>query len=121
MPIVDSNSTAAPALPPMVHTGSLSHKHGLRHHKLTAIHDPHLSDYLSAESAESVEVVPVAPTIAGTAAPAPTDNSATTSDSSASTEVPILLMKRDVGSADVLEVADPISFVPICPGRIRYF
>lgn len=118
MPTVDSNSTAAPALPPMIHTGSLSHKHGLRHHKLKAIHNPHLSEYLSAESTESAEVVPVAPTVAGTVVPAP-DNSAA-SDSSSSAEVPILLMKRDVGAADVLG-ADPISLVPVCPGRVRYF
>uniref|UniRef100_A0A8D0CRV6 Alpha-2-HS-glycoprotein 2 n=1 Tax=Sander lucioperca TaxID=283035 RepID=A0A8D0CRV6_SANLU len=51
-------------MPPAVHvhTGSLSPMHGLRHHKLTTLHDPHLSGLLS-ESAESTEVVPVAPTV----------------------------------------------------------
>uniref|UniRef100_A0A8C4HHJ3 Cystatin fetuin-A-type domain-containing protein n=1 Tax=Dicentrarchus labrax TaxID=13489 RepID=A0A8C4HHJ3_DICLA len=69
-----ANSTvaAAPALPPLVnvHTGSLSPKHGLRHHKLTTIHDPELSGLLSAESAESAEVVPVAPAVVDAAAAA---------------------------------------------------
>uniref|UniRef100_A0A8C4HJ01 Cystatin fetuin-A-type domain-containing protein n=1 Tax=Dicentrarchus labrax TaxID=13489 RepID=A0A8C4HJ01_DICLA len=64
--------SAAPALPPLVnvHTGSLSPKHGLRHHKLTTIHDPELSGLLSAESAESAEVVPVAPAVVDAAAAA---------------------------------------------------
>ncbi|XP_035526906.1 alpha-2-HS-glycoprotein-like [Morone saxatilis] len=72
VPIVDANSTvaAAPALPPLVHvhTGSLSPKHGLKHHKLTTKHDPELSGLLSAESAESAEIVPVAPAVVDAAA-----------------------------------------------------
>ncbi|KAM7379012.1 hypothetical protein PAMP_004592 [Pampus punctatissimus] len=65
MSFVDANSTATadPALPPAahIHADSLSHKHGLRHHKLPNLHDPQLSGLLSSESAESDEVVPVAP------------------------------------------------------------
>ncbi|XP_023260808.1 alpha-2-HS-glycoprotein-like [Seriola lalandi dorsalis] len=81
MPVVDANSTAVPdpALPPAVHvfTGSPSHKHGLRHHKLTSHHDPHLSGLLSAESAESDEIVPIVPAVVGAAAaPASPDPSA---------------------------------------------
>ncbi|KAM6989282.1 alpha-2-HS-glycoprotein 2 [Tautogolabrus adspersus] len=97
MPVVDANSTAtaAPALPPAVHghTGSLSPKHGLRFHKLTAIHDPQLSGLLSSESAESDEIIPVAPTVINVAAdpavaaptaddPAATDPAPTAADPS---------------------------------------
>lgn len=135
MPIVDANSTApaapAPPLVAHVHTGSLSHKHGLRHHKLTAMHDPHLSGLLSAESLESAEVVPVVPAavdaavdpailVADPAAdPAPAD---TSSDASSSSEVPHVLMKRQVPAADAPVVADtPAVPVPVCPGRVRFF
>ncbi|XP_022610883.1 alpha-2-HS-glycoprotein-like [Seriola dumerili] len=83
MPVVDANSTAVPdpALPPAVHvfTGSPSHKHGLRHHKLTSHHDPHLSGLLSAESAESDEIVPIVPAVVG--APAAPGNPAPAGDS----------------------------------------
>lgn len=129
MPLVDVNSTATarPALPPHVHThlGGLSPKHGLRHHKLTALHDPHISGYLSAESAESAEVVPVAPAVlAASAAPALTATSApaehhpttdgSSSDASASSELPIKVMKRSVP-------ADKTHPVQACPGRVRFF
>uniref|UniRef100_A0A3B4U2M8 Alpha-2-HS-glycoprotein 2 n=1 Tax=Seriola dumerili TaxID=41447 RepID=A0A3B4U2M8_SERDU len=79
----NANSTAVPdpALPPAVHvfTGSPSHKHGLRHHKLTSHHDPHLSGLLSAESAESDEIVPIVPAVVG--APAAPGNPAPAGDS----------------------------------------
>ncbi|KAM9719762.1 alpha-2-HS-glycoprotein-like [Menidia menidia] len=132
MPLLDANITgvAEPALPPLVHVhlGSLSPKHGLRHHKLTALHDPLLSGLLSAESAESAEVVPVAPALTVTAAPvdpAPTAADSSASDASSSMEVPLTLVKRDAPAPLVAEApaaqADPVSFVQLCPGRIRFF
>ncbi|XP_072219619.1 alpha-2-HS-glycoprotein-like [Leuresthes tenuis] len=131
MPLLDANSTAAaePALPPLVHIhlGSMSPKHGLRHHKLTALHDPLVSGLLSAESAESAEVVPVAPAV--TIAPAPADpapiaaDSSSASDASASAEVPLAVVKREIPASLVANVAQtgPVSLVQLCPGRIRFF
>ncbi|XP_069020758.1 alpha-2-HS-glycoprotein 2 [Embiotoca jacksoni] len=155
MPIVDANTSAPaePALPPVVHvhTGSLSAKHGLRHHKLTALHDPQLSGLLSAESSESAEVVPIAPAVVDavlptadpTPSPAPTvvanyalsadyvlaaESSASGSDASQSAEVLKLVFKRAVSAAPAPTVVDapaiqtgPISRMPACPGRIRFF
>ncbi|KAM4551343.1 alpha-2-HS-glycoprotein-like [Odontesthes bonariensis] len=140
MPLLDANSTAAaePALPPLfhIHLGSLSPKHGLRHHKLTALHDPLVSGLLSAESAESAEVVPVAPAVtlaAASADPAPTAapadpaptaaDSSSASDASASAEVPLTVVKRELPASLVADVAktDPASLVQLCPGRIRFF
>ncbi|XP_073348088.1 alpha-2-HS-glycoprotein-like [Pagrus major] len=151
MPIVDANSTAAAApAPPLVahvHTGSLSRKHGLRHHKLTAMHDPHLSGLLSAESLESAEVVPAVPAVvvdaaaaavdaaaaavdpavpaadpAADPAPAAVDAASDASDASSSAEVPVVLMKREAPAADAPLVVDtPMVLVPLCPGRVRFF
>ncbi|KAI3375166.1 hypothetical protein L3Q82_021683 [Scortum barcoo] len=143
MPVVDANNTAAPApaLPPVVHvhSGSLSPKHGLRHHKLTTLHNPQLSGLLSAESAESAEVVPVVPVMVDAAAadPAPAAADPAAADPavaadaasvSASAEVPILVMKRnvraapgDVGVGIPATQVDPISLVPVCPGKVRFF
>ncbi|XP_078119880.1 alpha-2-HS-glycoprotein-like [Sander vitreus] len=139
MPVVDVNSTAALPMPPAVHvhTGSLSPMHGLRHHKLTTLHDPHLSGLLS-ESAESAEVVPVArtvvdagltaapadPTSPTAADPAPPADAGSASDSSASAEVPVVVVKRDVpvpAIVDAVTQTDPIALVPVCPGRVRFF
>lgn len=112
MPVVDANNTIP--LPPVVHVHtSLSHKHGLKHHKLTAVHDP--SSHLSAES-ESAEIVPVATGVAD-AAPADQDGSVSTSDASTSAEVPVPVVKREV---PVLQ-AEPIAVMPVCPGRVRFF
>uniref|UniRef100_A0A3P9J2K8 Alpha-2-HS-glycoprotein 2 n=1 Tax=Oryzias latipes TaxID=8090 RepID=A0A3P9J2K8_ORYLA len=63
-PAVNCKITVAaePALPPLVHVHSGGHNHGRSHHKLTALHDPHMSGLLSAES-ESAETVPVAPAV----------------------------------------------------------
>lgn len=138
MPIVDANSTVDAnntAVPPTVHVhaGSLSPKHGLRHHKLTAIHNPQLSSLLSAESAESAEVVPVAPAVVVPVAPAVVDTAAPAADpvapaadpaavpavadpaadsvsdathESQSAEGPRILFKRDVLAAPAATVAD---------------
>lgn len=127
MPFVDANNTTAPVLPPLVHvhTGSPSPKHGLRHHKLTTFHDPHLSGLLSAESAESAEAVPVAPAVVDAAAaapaadPAPAVDSALASDDSVSAEVPVVMVKRAVH-----EMVPPVDLIPLlirCPGGVRFF
>ncbi|KAM8851180.1 alpha-2-HS-glycoprotein-like [Spinachia spinachia] len=121
----DSNSTAV--MPPVVHIhlSSQSPKHGLKHHQLTALHDPHRSDFLSAESAESVERVTVASSVA---APSPDSISGSSSDSSASAEVPVFVVKRDLPAATISSVIDtPVTHkdlvapVPVCPGRVRFF
>ncbi|XP_033505740.1 alpha-2-HS-glycoprotein 2 [Epinephelus lanceolatus] len=146
MPAVDANGTA-PVV--QVHKDSLSPKHGLRHHKLTALHNPHLSSLLSAESLESAETVPVVPAVvdAGAAAapaadpaapaadpaapaadptaadPAPPVDLGSSSDS-VSAEIPHVVMKRDVPVTPADNPAaqvDPINLVPVCPGRIRFF
>ncbi|XP_047444697.1 alpha-2-HS-glycoprotein-like [Mugil cephalus] len=135
MPLLDANSTlaAGPVVPPVFqgHTGSLSHKHGLRHHKLTRLHDPDLSGLLSAESAESAEIVPVAPAVevevaAPATDPSPTVDPALGADASNSAEIPIVVMKRDVPVAPPSAVTDApvieaVPLVPVCPGKIRFF
>uniref|UniRef100_A0A674NN41 Alpha-2-HS-glycoprotein 2 n=1 Tax=Takifugu rubripes TaxID=31033 RepID=A0A674NN41_TAKRU len=89
-----SNTTVAAASPPHVHAHAHAHPHhhGFRHHKLTALHNPHLSGLLSSESSESGEVAD---------APAP-------------------IVKRDAPVEPVLE-ANPVLLVPLCPGRVRHF
>lgn len=125
VPLDDSNSTVAaePGLPPLVHVHSGGHKHGRGHHKLTALHDPHMTGLLSAES-ESAETVPVAPTVQVNAAvadpsSAPATSSSSASDDSASAEVPLSVVKRAVEAPTAQ--ADPVALVPPCPGRIRFF
>uniref|UniRef100_A0A3P9KSB6 Alpha-2-HS-glycoprotein 2 n=1 Tax=Oryzias latipes TaxID=8090 RepID=A0A3P9KSB6_ORYLA len=128
IPLVDSNSTVAaePALPPLVHVHSGGHNHGRSHHKLTALHDPHMSGLLSAES-ESAETVPVAPAVkvdAAVADPslAPPTSSSSASDDSASVEVPLSVVKRAAQApAAPAAQTDPVAVVPPCPGRIRFF
>ncbi|XP_033993336.1 alpha-2-HS-glycoprotein-like isoform X1 [Trematomus bernacchii] len=124
----DTNSTAAasPAMPQMVHihTGSLSPKLGLRYHKLTTLHDPEPSGFLSSESTESAEVVPVAPAVVAAAADpaadaAPAADAGSDSDSSNSAEV-LVIVKIDVPVA-AAPVVDPIVVVPVCPGRKIFF
>lgn len=123
VPAVDANNTAVPLMPPQVHVHSLSHKHGLKHHKLTAHHDPHMSGLLS-ESAESAEAVVVVPAVVATAAPGadahPAGDSASSMEMSNSKEVPTVRFKRDVADVPVVQ-PDPILLVPACPGRVRFF
>ncbi|XP_042353825.1 alpha-2-HS-glycoprotein 2 [Plectropomus leopardus] len=147
VPVVDANSTAAaaPATLPVVHvhTGSQSPGLGLKHHKLTRLHDPHMSGFLSAESAESAEVVPVvfaaadagaaASATAAPAEPAAADpalpvDTISTSDASVSAEVPLVVVKREVLAVPNAAVVDnpatpvdPLFLVPVCPGRVRFF
>lgn len=134
IPIVDANSTVptAPVSPPVVHVhgGSLSHKHGLRHHKLTAHHNPHLSTLLSAESAESAEIA--VDTAAADPAPAAADPGAAAVDPTVALDSPrskdhgpYLIFKRDVSTAPVVDnpaaQLGPVQLLPPCPGRVRYF
>lgn len=132
MPVVDANGTVThvPVKPPVVqvHTGSLSRKHGLSHHKLTSFHNPLLSGHLSAESTESLEVVPqaagVADTATGVSEPVQPDDSA--ADSSSSREVPVVMFKRDVSNFSIgiegpIIETGPALFRPRCPGMIRHF
>uniref|UniRef100_G3PUE5 Alpha-2-HS-glycoprotein 2 n=1 Tax=Gasterosteus aculeatus TaxID=69293 RepID=G3PUE5_GASAC len=85
----DSNSTAAMPSVVHIHLSSQSPKHGLKHHKLTALHDPHQNSI-----------------------------SGSSSDSSASAEVPVVVVKRDLPAATIASVMDnPITPVPVCPGR----
>ncbi|XP_061925556.1 alpha-2-HS-glycoprotein 2 [Entelurus aequoreus] len=123
-PLQDANSTAVPSWSPAfhAHTVGLSRKHGLRHHKLTSHHDPHVTGLLSVSS-ESDEVVPVV-ALNGTAAPVASTLAADTS--SASVELPVGMVKRDVsGSADTtvpnVVATEPVLLIPRCPGRVRFF
>lgn len=127
MPLVDANNTIGSVLPPQVHIhpGRASHKHGAAHHKLTALHNPHMSNYLS-ESAESAEVVPVAPAVivpaAEPASPLPAADDSSSDASSASVEVPVALVKREAPASIVANApAGPAAPVQVCPGRIRFF
>lgn len=113
MPAADSNATASV---PHVHGHTHHHHHhGFRHHKLTALHDPHLSGFLSSESTESVEVVPADP-IAVNGMPGSATNSAPTLEDDA----PAVKVKRDASAETVMQ-AVPVPLVPRCPGRIRHF
>lgn len=109
MPAADSNTTASPALVPH------AHHHGFRHHKLTTLHDPHLSGLLSSESTESAELVPMDPvTVNGTPDPA-TDSTATLE-----ADAPAAKVKRDAPAEAPMQ-AVPVPLVPLCPGRVRHF
>ncbi|TWW72817.1 Alpha-2-HS-glycoprotein Fetuin-A [Takifugu flavidus] len=124
MPAADSNTTVAAASPPHVHAHAHAHPHhhSFRHHKLTALHNPHLSDLLSSESSESGEVAPTAAAVDGTPGPA-TDSSAASAANSAVTpeaDAPAPIVKRDAPVEPVLE-ANPVLLVPLCPGRVRHF
>lgn len=112
MPAADSNTTVAAASPPHVHAHP--HHHGFRHHKLTALHNPHLSGLLSSESLESGEVVQNAAAVDGTPTPA-TDSAATPEP-----DAPATMVKRDAPAEAVLQ-ANPVLLVPLCPGRVRHF
>lgn len=120
----DSNTTVAVASP-HVHAHAHAHPHhhhGFRHHKLTALHNPHLSDLLSSESSESGEVAPNAAAVDGTPGPA-TDSSAASAANSAVTpeaDAPAPIVKRDAPVESVLQ-ANPVLLVPLCPGRVRHF
>ncbi|XP_043074715.1 alpha-2-HS-glycoprotein 2 [Puntigrus tetrazona] len=84
--------------------------HDLKHHKLTALHDPSASGLLSAESIEVAVAAPVA--------------------AAAPKEAPIV--KRQVAPQEVPAVdatvsekatllSGPVQLVPICPGKKKHF
>ncbi|KAM9790347.1 alpha-2-HS-glycoprotein 2 [Syngnathus typhle] len=117
VPPQDVNSTGVSRTLPTVHvhTQNMTRKHGLRHHKLTSLHDPHVTGLLSSESAsESAEVVSVAtPAVLNATATVPTaDTSA-----SVSAEVPLAVVKRDASAT----ATDPVPLMPRCPGKVRLF
>lgn len=84
-----------------------------------------MSGLLSAESAESVEAVPVTPTVTVAATvpgadASPVADSESAMETSASDEVPLLVVKRDVAAAQAVPT-EPISLIQLCPGRVRFF
>lgn len=124
VPVFDANSTAAlqPPAPVHVHMHSQAHIHGYKYHSLTRIQNHLMSGFLSTESAESVEVVTPAVTAATTVPGAeaiPAADSASAMETSASDEVPLLVVKRDV--ADAAVQTEPIKLIQLCPGRVRFF
>lgn len=114
IPAADSSINASPALAPHAHPHH-HHHHGFRHHKLTALHDPHLSGLLSSESTESAEAVPVV-SVAVNGTPGPAVDSTATPEADA----PAAKVKRDASTEGVMQ-AVPVPLVPLCPGRVRHF
>uniref|UniRef100_A0A8C1FJT5 Cystatin fetuin-A-type domain-containing protein n=3 Tax=Cyprinus carpio TaxID=7962 RepID=A0A8C1FJT5_CYPCA len=80
--------------------------HGLKHHKLTALHDPSASGLLSAESSESAEVVMV-PKIAPVVKREVAETQGPAVDAAVSEKTPVL--------------SKPILLAPICPGKKKHF
>lgn len=119
MPAADSNATVAAPSPPHVHAHAHPHHHGFRHHKLTALHNPHLSSLLSSESSESGEVAPNAAAVDGSPALA-ADGSAANNTANPEADAPAPIVKRDAPVESVLQ-ANPVLLVPLCPGRVRHF
>ncbi|XP_061694171.1 alpha-2-HS-glycoprotein 2 [Syngnathoides biaculeatus] len=123
VPPLDANSTSVlPTFHVHAHSQNTTRKHGLRHHKLTSLHDPHVTGLLSSESAsESAEVVSVAtPAVVNATESVAATPAADTSSASISGEVPVAVVKRDVQAAPAA-VTDPILLLPRCPGRVRFF
>ncbi|XP_067310263.1 alpha-2-HS-glycoprotein 2 [Pseudorasbora parva] len=89
--------------------------HGLRHHKLTALHDPAASGLLSAESAESAEVV-VVPTeapIVKREVSAP-EGPAVDAAADGAVNATVVLEKTSI-------LSEPVILAPICPGIKKHF
>lgn len=122
MPDADSNTTVAAPSIPHIHAHPHHHHHGFRHHKLTALHNPHLSGLLSSESSESGEVAPNAAAVDGTPGPAANSSAASAANSAAAPEAdaPAPIVKRDAPVEPALQ-ANPVLLVPLCPGRVRHF
>ncbi len=92
----------------------------LKHHKLTAFHDPLASGLLSAESKESAEVVAVpkeAPVVKREVA-AP-DVPAV--DATASEKTPLLSGPHVLPPGPTVLPPGPIVLPPICPGKKKHF
>ncbi|XP_029480061.1 alpha-2-HS-glycoprotein 2 [Oncorhynchus nerka] len=130
MPIVDTNGTVpVPAPVVHVHAGNLPKVHGLRHHKLTALHDPDLSGLLSAESGESGEseesIVPVVPVVVVPVVVVPVGTEAPpvfVVDPVVGTDAPVVsgVVKREAPDSPAI-VSALIAPVPVCPGKKNFF
>ncbi|XP_050994353.1 alpha-2-HS-glycoprotein 2 [Labeo rohita] len=108
---VDPASNATVRVQQLLHAHTFGPQHNpaihdLKHHKLTALHDPSASGLLSAESIESSEevVVPKEAPIVKREVVAPEVPAA---DLTVSDKAPLL--------------SDPILLVPICPGKKKHF
>ncbi|XP_051555256.1 alpha-2-HS-glycoprotein-like [Myxocyprinus asiaticus] len=94
------------------HTSGPHHNptiHGLKHHKLTTLHDPAASGLLSAESAESAEIVvpKEAPVVKREVAASEGLATDVTADATVAEKTPIPLQSMPT--------------VPICPGKKKHF
>uniref|UniRef100_UPI0037E81961 alpha-2-HS-glycoprotein-like n=1 Tax=Semicossyphus pulcher TaxID=241346 RepID=UPI0037E81961 len=80
---------------------------------------PEAADPAPATADPAPEAADPAP---ATADPAPADESTSASDAPSSKEVGgSILFKRDVTAAVSATQLDPVSLVPVCPGRVRFF
>ncbi|XP_051984943.1 alpha-2-HS-glycoprotein-like [Xyrauchen texanus] len=92
------------------HTSGPHHNptiHGLKHHKLTTLHDPAASGLLSAESVESAELV------------VPKEAPVVKREVAAS-EVPAKDAMPDPTAAEPIPLR-PVLIAPICPGKKKHF
>ncbi|KAK7162746.1 hypothetical protein R3I93_006937 [Phoxinus phoxinus] len=94
--------------------------HDLRHHKLTALHDPAASGLLSAESDESAEVVVVVPPKDApvvkreVSAPEGPAVDATVKPEAPAVDATVMSKKPPI-------ILKPILLAPICPGKKKHF
>ncbi|XP_048020299.1 alpha-2-HS-glycoprotein 2 [Megalobrama amblycephala] len=109
---VDPVSNATVQVQPLLHAHTFGPHHnptihGLKHHKLTALHDPAASGLLSAESAESAEAVIVPKE-------APVVKREVSATEGPAVDATVLPEKTSI-------LSDPILLVPICPGPKKHF
>ncbi|CAM4594873.1 unnamed protein product [Leuciscus chuanchicus] len=114
---VDPASNATVRFQKLLHAhtfGPIHHPtiHDLRHHKLTALHDPAASGLLSAESAESAEVVAVVP---------PKEAPVVKREVSAPEGPAVDAAVVPEGPALDATVMPKILLPPICPGKKKHF
>ncbi|XP_010900295.3 alpha-2-HS-glycoprotein 2 [Esox lucius] len=129
-PILDTSGTV-PVPPPSVRiqAGNIPVGHGLRHHKLTALHNPNLSGLLSAESLESGEsaeaIVPVVPVVPAAEIPIATDASPVAVESVAGSASPVtVVVKREAAQPAGIVESPVVKMLPAplrCPGRKKFF
>uniref|UniRef100_A0A672PQS0 Alpha-2-HS-glycoprotein-like n=1 Tax=Sinocyclocheilus grahami TaxID=75366 RepID=A0A672PQS0_SINGR len=110
-PAVDPASNATVRVQQLLHAHTFGPQHnpaihGLKHHKLTALHDPSASGLLSAESSESAEVV-----MAPKEAPVVKREVAATEGPAVDAAV----------SEKTAVLSEPIFLAPICPGKKKHF
>ncbi|CAL8280998.1 unnamed protein product [Lota lota] len=105
-----STAAPSPSLLPVTHATQ-----GLRHHKLTRIHNPEHSRLLFSESTESTESDDVMPTVRPVLSvdlPAGDDSTKA------------VVVKREAESVEPVKLVPrelPLLLVPQCPGRIRHY